>query len=762
MWVYYNVHGNRALNVVYTMHPHRCKQMQPGSTPDMLSSHAAATETLALLSQATGILQTAQPLAARVDTLLQLLQQALPCVDARLTCWLQSAQPGAQQCRFRAVGAEGDGLPAWDDALLRRTALAGKLVFQPLDVPDNGSPTPELAYVGAPIVWGERLWGVLELRAASERARAAAIHELLRALLPQLAAAIAHADAAEPTPAPLAPANAPRSTLAQHDGPHQQLLASLGQGLEEPLTLHPLLTLLLRWTLDTVGAEAGAICLVDHESSELVMQIYEGYPPDVLETDLRGNPRQRWSLERGLAGRVARAGRAMLVRDVAHEPDVRLTAAHLRAELAVPISVGGHVLAVLVLDSPRSAAFGDEELAFVSMLCERAAQPLHRAMTYQHWVETSTQLGQVFTSLPTGLALLDMNGRLLRANPAWALTWGLSEHDEQTSFHVPLDLMTELLPRLREPMQLSEFCARGQDRPHDVHMLTLHLISPPQELQIFSVPTRDSLDRLTGRLWMVSDITREHEVERLKSEFVSIVSHELRTPLTSILGYTELLLARSFAPDEQKQFVQTVYDQASHLSKLVEDLLSLSRLDSGKLKLSCWKVSIHQIIGELTSQLGELSHHRLVFHSSATLPPVYIDRDKVKQVLFNLLTNAIKYSPAGGEVDLHIQEAGAADLPPDHPAGQWLKVSVRDEGIGIAPEELPRIWDRFYRVDNTNTRRIGGTGLGLSIARALVELHGGRIDVQSEPGQGSIFWFTLPLAERGEGYIRQGAIGEGQ
>jgi signal transduction histidine kinase len=717
----------------------------------MLPSHTAATETLSLLAQATGILQAAQPLAARADGLLRLLQAVLPCADARLTCWRQSAQPGAQQCRFRVGDTEGDGLPAWDDALMRRTVLAGRLVCQSFDVLDPDAPNPEtapaLAYVGAPIIWGERLWGVLELRAAPERARAATTHELLRALLPQLAAAIAGDDTADHAAAPLVPAGAQPAPPALHDGPHQQLLAALGQELEEPLTLHPLLALLLRWTLDTVGAEAGAICLVDHESSELVMQIYEGYPPDVLETDLRGNPRQRWSLERGLAGRVARSGRAMLVRDVAQEPDLCLTAAHLRAELAVPICVGSHVLAVLVLDSPRSAAFGEDELAFASMLCERAAQPLHRAMTYQTWVEKSTQLSQVFTSLPTGLALLDMNGRLLRSNPAWALTWGLGEREEQVPFHVPLDLMTELLPRLREPMQLSEFCARGQDRPHDVHMLTLHLIDPVQELQVYSVPTRDSLDRLTGRLWMVSDITREHEVERLKSEFVSVVSHELRTPLTSILGYTELLLARSFAPDEQKQFFQTVYDQAAHLSKLVEDLLSLSRLDSGNLKLSRWKVSIHQVVGELTSQLGELAHHRLVIHSSAALPPVYIDRDKVKQVLFNLLTNAIKYSPMGGEVELHTQETTAADLPPDHPPGQWLKVSVSDQGIGIAPEELSRIWDRFYRVDNTNTRRIGGTGLGLSIAQALVELHGGRIGVESEPGQGSTFWFTLPLYE---------------
>ena len=120
-----------------------------------------------------------------------------------------------------------------------------------------------------------------------------------------------------------------------------------------------------------------------------------------------------------------------------------------------------------------------------------------------------------------------------------------------------------------------------------------------------------------------------------------------------------------------------------------------------------------------------------------------MDRDKVKQVLFNLLINAAKYSPRGGEIALVVEEA--AELPADHPQGRFLLVTVRDQGIGIPPEDLPRIWERFYRVDNTNTRRIGGTGLGLAITRALVELHGGRIWVESTAGKGSAFFFTLPV-----------------
>jgi signal transduction histidine kinase len=235
------------------------------------------------------------------------------------------------------------------------------------------------------------------------------------------------------------------------------------------------------------------------------------------------------------------------------------------------------------------------------------------------------------------------------------------------------------------------------------------------------------------------------------------MSHELRTPLTAIIGYTELLLARSFPPEDQKQFIKTVYDQATNLSQLVEDMLGISRLDAGKVKLNRWVVALRQIIAELTNQLNaQLERHRLLIRMSDSLPPVYVDRDKVKQILFNLLTNAIKYSPQGGEVELHVQEAyvgaqsrrlrGGPHLPADHPAGRWLLVSVRDQGIGIAPEDIPHIWDRFYRVDNTNTRRIGGTGLGLSITKALVELHGGRIWVHSVLDKGSVFSFTVPVA----------------
>jgi len=225
------------------------------------------------------------------------------------------------------------------------------------------------------------------------------------------------------------------------------------------------------------------------------------------------------------------------------------------------------------------------------------------------------------------------------------------------------------------------------------------------------------------------------------------VSHELRTPLTSILGYTEILLNRQDLDYEsQREFLQTVSNEAERLFKMVKDLLDVSRLEAGVVKLNRWAVGLWQVIEELTLQLHtQLIHHKLLIDARTPLPPVFADRDKVKQIIFNLLSNAIKYSPEGSEIQLTVRRANADDLPATHPPGQWMLIVVRDEGIGIKPEDQARLFERFQRVDNSNTRQKSGVGLGLYISRLLVELHGGRIWVKSVEGSGSSFSFTLPI-----------------
>jgi signal transduction histidine kinase/GAF domain-containing protein len=710
----------------------------------MLTRPEHSTQALALLAEATRILHADGPLQQRMHRLFELLRAGVRFRDARLTCWLQSTQPGTVRQQF--YSAHGWPYP-WDEALMRKVAVGAKaearLIVVSNEAADGGHlPVAQAAYLGAPIFWGGRLWGMMELRAEPGALNGAA-SELIAALLPQLAAAIAQEGQRLPA-APAGASDGETPTGLTLPPRRQQQLAEIDERLEEMLDLHELLSLLLRRALESTGAEAGAVALVDHEFGDLVLQVYEGYPAE--HGGMNGATRQRLSWESGLAGRAARLGRALLVRDVTLQPDLSPAGAGARAELAAPISVNGQAAAVIILDSPRSNAFGEEELAFVRALCDRAAHPLSRAVHYQDALESANYLGQVFGNLPTGLALLDGNGKVLRANPAWAALWGLNGQHGRAPFHVSLDLVEILLPRLQEPLKLTEFCTSGQRSPAETQRTMVRLTNPTQELQVLSVPTRDSQRQVTGRLWAVTDVTREGEADRLKTEFVSIVSHELRTPLTSILGYTELLLNREFTADERNQFINTVYVEASRLSQLVEDLLNFSRLEAGKVKLNQWLTSLNNVVYELTTQLNtQLQRHRLLLEVPELLPPVYVDRDKIKQVIFNLLTNAIKYSPQGGEIKLEMAEARPADLPADHPLGRWVLVGIHDQGIGIAPEDLAQIWERFYRVDNTNTRRIGGTGLGLSITKALVELHGGRVWATSKLGKGSNFCFTLPI-----------------
>jgi signal transduction histidine kinase len=707
----------------------------------MLALPPTTQATLPVLSAVARLLAGERSFAARISDLFVLLRDAVEFHDGRLVCWLQS--DGSASLREQFYTPNGWPHP-WNDELTQHVAERSapvRLTAPPRVVLDGDAPElpGDMTYFGVPIIWEGRLWGVLELRAAGADAIGAADQAFLAALPPLLAAAIAVEGAGDQV------RNMQRRA-GELTGHQESLLAALRAEMEAPLSLDALLTLLLRWALDSTGAEAGAISLVDHERGEVILHVYEGYAHEPFNHDLYGEARRRWSWSIGVIGKVARDARSVLMRDVAQDPGYQASSPDIRAELVVPMLHEDRALAVLVLDSPRSTAFGDSEVAFAHALCAGATHPLRRALRYQELLESSTQLGQVFSGIPSGLALLDGQGRILRHNSAWLNVWGLGPVELEDDFHMPWDLVPMLLARLVDPLGLTDFCAAGQSKPTDVQTTTILLRDPHQELQVLSAPTRDTQGQLTGRLWVVSDVTRERESDRLKNEFISVVSHELRTPLTSILGYTELLLAREFAPAEQREFVKTVYNEANHLSQIVEDMLGMSRIEAGTVKLNQWVVSLRQLIGELTAQLNiHLSNrHRLVIHIPQQLPPAYVDRDKVKQILFNLLTNAAKYSPRGGEIALSVEET--TKLPPDHPPGRFLLVSVRDQGIGIAPEDLPRIWERFYRVDNSNTRRIGGTGLGLSITRTLVELHGGRIWVESVVGKGTSFFFTLPVA----------------
>lgn len=260
-----------------------------------------------------------------------------------------------------------------------------------------------------------------------------------------------------------------------------------------------------------------------------------------------------------------------------------------------------------------------------------------------------------------------------------------------------------------------------------------------RQIQLFSAPVQSN-GQFIGRLYGFRDVTQERELDRMKTEFVSQVSHELRTPLTSIKGFTEVLLEGDAGAvnDEQCEFLGIIKSNVDRLVGLTDELLDISRIESGRLELRSEPIDLNVVIELVLGTLRPLivaKNQTIEVDLSPDVPPVVGDVDRIVQVLTNLVSNAHKYTPQGGAIWISAEQHE-----------RMARVAVRDSGIGISPEDVPRLFTRFFRADTPVAREVGGTGLGLAIVKSTVELHGGTVAVESTPGQGSTFSFTLPAA----------------
>ena len=239
------------------------------------------------------------------------------------------------------------------------------------------------------------------------------------------------------------------------------------------------------------------------------------------------------------------------------------------------------------------------------------------------------------------------------------------------------------------------------------------------------------------------DVTRQAHIDRIKEEFISVAAHELRTPLTVLQGYTELLLSESVgkvAP-MQERFLKTIKANLERLAELVTNLLDISRVEAGTLQLNFEELCLPNLVAEvLPAFQAEIEQKglTLVVEVPRNLPVIWGDQSRLAQLLNNLMSNACKYTPGGGQIGIMARQVN----------GQ-IQVDVMDTGVGISLQDQEQIFSRFFRADNPLIREIGGSGLGLSIAKSIVVLHGGEIWVDSELGSGSTFSFTLPLAREG-------------
>jgi two-component system, OmpR family, phosphate regulon sensor histidine kinase PhoR len=339
--------------------------------------------------------------------------------------------------------------------------------------------------------------------------------------------------------------------------------------------------------------------------------------------------------------------------------------------------------------------------------------------------DAKAQQQVLFNSMLEGLLLLDRSRRIYLANRA---------------FKDLFSIKTELRGKtIMEALRIHELAALVERVEGDGQVLDYELKLPELSerwLQINAAVISNSAGEREGVILVFHDLTRLKQLERTREEFVANVSHELRTPLSLIKGYVETLLdgARN-DPEVAERFLKIIERNTSRLDLLIQDLLTISALEAGRIKLNLQPVELRPLVEKVFADLKPpAAAKNMTLVNSLPDLAATADADRLEQVLANLVDNAIKYGRAQGTVTVGGKRADDGTI----------EIFVQDDGPGIPPEALDRIFERFYRVDKARSREQGGTGLGLSIVKHIVQSHGGQVRVKSDPGQGATFFFTLP------------------
>ena len=334
------------------------------------------------------------------------------------------------------------------------------------------------------------------------------------------------------------------------------------------------------------------------------------------------------------------------------------------------------------------------------------------------------KLSTLFLHMTDGVVAFSAAGNLIHCNPA-ATQMLARPLDPTTTFDELFADQAELdtLLTLKRPQYLEAQKTAGD-----------------RELELFMAPFSSDQTQ-GGALVVIHDVTEQRKSEQSRREFVANVSHELRTPLTNIKSYAETIVsAGDELPRElHDNFMGVIINEADRMTRIVQDLLTLSKIDYGKMEMNISRFSFAKAISNVyeAARLNaeQNHHHTMVFHCEDNIPDVLGDRERIEQVVMNIVSNAIKYTPDGGKIEIY---AGSS--------GKSVFVRVTDNGIGIPEKDLPRLFERFYRVDKARSRESGGTGLGLSIAREILLQHRGEIKIDSVYGEGTDVRITLPAA----------------
>ncbi|MFB0546113.1 MAG: GAF domain-containing protein, partial [Anaerolineae bacterium] len=570
-------------------------------------------------------------------------------------------------------------------------------------------------------------------------------------------------------------------------------LIEVGQTIASTLDLQTVLSTIMTKAVQILDVEAGSLLLMDEKGEELVFQVALGPISDVFDSI-------RVPLGTGIAGTVAQEGTPLIVNDAQLDPRWwvgvdRMTRFSTRGILCAPLISKEQVIGVIeVINKRDSSPFNEEELNLLSSFAAQAAIAIENARLYtmtdqalakrveelsimqeiDRQLNATLDFDQVMdltlewalrtTGSKTGaLAIVNQerNGMLLLANRGYP-----PEYDRYRQQPWPLDQGTVgRVVRTGQPALVSDV-SQDPDYVKAIaetrSQLTVPILREDQvsgvinlespELAGFNEDDLAFVMRLADHAAIAienaklyADVKRANEA---KSDFVSFVSHELKISMTSIKGYAKLLDMGTAGEvsEAQRDFLRVITSNVDRMDALVRDLLDLSRIETGRLRLKKEPVAIRTLVQEVLQAIqGEIEARELnlTLDVPEDLPLVWGDQARLTQVITNLMSNAYKYTPAGGSIAIKCQvSSGAVQEPSDR---DFVTISVSDTGIGISAEDQARVFTEFFRADDPLVQEAGGTGLGLSITKRLVEMHGGRIWFESEPGQGSTFHIALPL-----------------
>ncbi|MBK8026522.1 MAG: GAF domain-containing protein [Chloroflexi bacterium] len=513
-------------------------------------------------------------------------------------------------------------------------------------------------------------------------------------------------------------ANADRYQRSEQERRHRaeemEIMAQIDRELSDSIQLDDVFAITLDWAIRYSRAHGAYLSLFDETSRSLRPVASLGYkhPPESLLAA---------SEEDNIPLRAALNNRAENVASLHGSPDGSSNGSIMCSHMSVPVTREERVIAVISVESRRADAFSDAHLQFITNLSARAGTAIDNARLYANEVREREKTTSILREIADVVIVVGLDERILLINDSAVNVLCLPADQSCIGRRFAEAFADTPL------LGLYQRAVTGGSKSYETISLS--------EDRTFAASVAHQPD--IGWIVTMRDLTELRRADQIKNDFMSVLSHDLKQPVSVVRGYVELLEMRNPVLDERSRYyIAMIFQSLDNMSKLIEDLLDLARLDTGA-ELMRTQVNLAQLMTNVRDWIrpaAEAKSMRLVIPSGENLPALIGDPNRLTQIFVNLVHNAVKYTPAGGQVEMAIASEGE----------DMVRFAIRDSGIGIGPEDLKAVFERFYRVRRPETQNVEGSGLGLALVKRLVELHRGRIDVESLLGEGTTFFVTLP------------------